>query len=327
MTEEKITGRAKGGKARMASLTPEERKANAAAAAKAKAEKKALPKATHFGQLPYGEDIQCFVLNDGRRVISGRGLTSAIGMKGRGQGVIRVAEHRLIKAFGDEKLIFAIENPIKFVGKSPKGANETSDGYEAHILQEICEALLTARDLGILKTEQDERYAKHAEVLMRGFARVGIVSLIDEATGYQKERDKDALAKILEAFVAKELQPWVSTFPAEYYERLFKLYGVPFPPEKAHFRPSFFGHITNNVIYDRLAPSLLPELKMAASKAEKKAKLHQFLTTDIGHPKLKEHLSSIVTLLRISKSKEDFLAHVDAAFPKFGSTAQLPFDE
>lgn len=327
MQAKKSSGRAAGGKARMSALTPEQRKEISLNAAKAKAALKAMPKATHYGTLPYGDDMQCFVLDDGRRVISGRGLTSAIGMKGRGAGVSRVAEHKLIKAYGDAKLIAAIEAPIKFVGKSPKGSNETSDGYEAHVLQEVCEALLTARDKKLLTTEQDHRYAQHADILMRGFARVGIIALIDEATGFQKERDKDALAKILEAFVAKELQPWVATFPAEYYERLFKLYELPFPPEKANFRPSFFGHITNNVVYDRLAPSLLPELKAAANKAEKRARLHQFLTGDIGHPKLREHLGSIVTLLRISKTPQQFYDHVDAAFPRFGTTALLPFDE
>lgn len=327
MQDEKITGRAVGGKARMDALTTEQRKEIAINAARSKAALKALPKATHYGSLPYGEDMQCFVLDDGRRVISGRGLTSAIGMKGRGAGVLRVAEHKLIKAYGDAKLITAIENPIKFIGKSPKGSNETSDGYEAHVLQEVCEALLTARDNELLVTEQDFRYAQHADILMRGFARVGIIALIDEATGFQKERDKDALAKILEAFVAKELQPWVATFPAEYYERLFKLYGLPFPPERANFRPGFFGHITNNVVYDRLAPALLPELKAAANKAEKRARLHQFLTSDIGHPKLREHLSSIVTLLRVSKTPQQFFDYVDAAFPRFGTTAELPFNE
>lgn len=325
MQDEKPTGRAVGGKARMANLSPEERKKIATKAAKAKAELAKLPRATHFGSLPFGDNLQCFVLNDGRRVISGRGMTEAIGMKGRGPGVVRIADHKLIRAYGDPKLIDAISNPIKFVGKNPKGNSETSDGFEAEVLGQVCEAILTARDNGLLVTEQDYRYAQHADALMRGFARVGLVALIDEATGYQNDRNRDELAKILEAFVTRELRPWVPTFPPEFYERLYKLYNLPWPPEKANARPSFFGHITNNVIYDRLAPSLLPELKAAASKAEKRARLHQFLTEDIGHPALRAHLHSIITLLRIAKSPEHFFSMVDEAFPKFGTTGQLDF--
>lgn len=321
------SGRAVGGRARMAKLTPEQRQLNARAAALARADLNKLPKATHFGQLALGTvELQCFVLDDGRRVISGRGLTSAIGMKGRGAGVARVAEHKLIRSYGKGELVDAIENPIKFVGKSPKGENEPSDGYEAHVLQEVCEAILTARDNDQLKTEQDERYAVQADILMRGFARVGIVALIDEATGYQRDREKQALAKILEAFVAKELQPWLKTFPDDYYRELFRVYNLPYPPEgNPQWRPGFIGHVTNNVVYDRLAPGLLPELKKAASKQERKTRLHQHLTQDIGHPKLQSHMGSIVTLLKLSKTPDEFYALVDRLHPRFGTTGQLDF--
>jgi hypothetical protein len=327
--DSKPKGRAAGGAARMAKMTPAERTRQAKAAAQARAEIAKLPKATHFGQLALGStDLQCFVLGDGRRVISGRGLTAAIGMKGRGAGVARVAEHKLIKAYGNAALIEAIANPIKFVGKSPKGLSEPSDGYEASVLQEICEALLTARDKGLLKTEQDQRYALQADILMRGFARVGLVALIDEATGYQADRDKQALAKILEAFVAKELQPWLKSFPDDYYKELFRVYKLPYPPAgNPQWRPGFIGHVTNNVVYDRLAPGLLPELKRMASKQERKTKLHQHLTQDIGHPKLQSHMGSIVTLLKLSKTPEQFYAFVDQLHPRFGTTPQLDFGE
>jgi hypothetical protein len=37
--------------------------------------------------------------------------------------------------------------------------------------------------------------ADQCEALVRGFARVGIIALVDKATGYQKDRARDALAK------------------------------------------------------------------------------------------------------------------------------------
>jgi len=37
---------------------------------------------------------------------------------------------------------------------------------------------------------------------------VGIIALVDEATGYQRLREELALASILEKFIAKEPQPW-----------------------------------------------------------------------------------------------------------------------
>ncbi|SPX40871.1 P63C domain [Haemophilus influenzae] len=103
---------------------------------------------------------------------------------------------------------------------------------------------------------------------------MGIVALVDEVTGYQRcTSQKTHSQKIFEAFVAKELQPWVKTFPLDYYKELCRLYGVQFPPKNNNQFPQFFGHITNNAVYARLAPELLPELKKSASKQAKKSKI------------------------------------------------------
>jgi hypothetical protein len=60
--------------------------------------------------------------------------------------------------------------------------------------------------------------AERADILMRGLAHIGIIALVDEATGYQRDRARDALTRILEAFIAKELQPWLRTFRADFYQ-------------------------------------------------------------------------------------------------------------
>src|SRR5262249_44994041 len=153
-------------------LSPEERTDIAKKAALARWSNN-LPRVTHRGILKIANlEIPCFVLNDGRRVLSGRGMTTAIGMKGRGQGIARIAAHRMIKSSGNKDLILAIENPIRFSGGSPRGV--PSDGYEATVLQEICEAILVARDKGELTSEQEIRYGQFADRLIRAFAKVGI---------------------------------------------------------------------------------------------------------------------------------------------------------
>ncbi|MEB0133807.1 P63C domain-containing protein [Actimicrobium sp. CCC2.4] len=324
MTDKKPVGRAIGGAARAAKMTPDERKAASKKAVEAKREMAKLPRATHFGVLKIGSDeVACFVLDDGRRVISGRGLTTAIGMKGRGQGVSRISSHKLIKHNENNALALAIETGIKFVGKSPKGVNIPSDGFEAVVLQEVCESILSARDKGLLVTEQDHRYAQQADALIRGFARVGIIALVDEATGYQKDRQKDELAKILRDFVAKELQPYMQAFPAAYYEHLFRLRGLDYPPAKANYRPQYFGLLTNDIVYERLAPGLLVELKKLALKDEKKAHLHRRLTQEVGHPKLREHLASVVTVMKLSRDYDDFIGKLNTVHQRFGESLHL----
>lgn len=326
--ENEIKGRAKGGIARAAKLTPERRKEISVKALAAKSEIAKLPKATHFGMLKIGDkEMPCFVLDDGRRVISGRGLTSAIGMKGRGQGAARIAGHKLIKHNESNSLTLAIETSIKFVGKSPKGANVPSDGYEATVLQEVCESILTARDKGLVLTEQDKRYAVHADMLMRGFARVGIIALVDEATGYQRDRAKDALAKILESFVAKELQPYMKTFPSDYYEQLFRLRGLSYPPEVANFRPQYFGKLTNDIIYKRIAPGLLRELKRRNEGDEKKGKFFQRLTLDVGYQKLRDHLAAVVMAMKLSKDYPDFIGKLNQFYPRYGDNMMLDLED
>ena len=331
------TGRAKGGAARAEALTPEQRKAIARKGADAKKELASLPRATHGSEdnpLRIGDvQIPCYVLEDGRRVLTRQGLQVGIGMSA--SGAIKAGEHRLAlftaglaeraaakdPNFASRCSLLAtqLSTPVRF--RSPNGS-QAWIGYEATMLADLCDVILQARSGGHLTHLQDH-IAKQAELLVRGFARVGIIALVDEATGFQKDREKDALAKILEAFVAKELQPYLKTFPPDYYEQLFRVYGLPYPPAgNKSFRPAFFGHITNDVVYSRLAPDLLPELKKAASRAEKKAKLHQWLTHDIGHPKLREHLASIVSILKLSRTPEDFKANVNHVHPTLRSIAQ-----
>jgi len=59
------------------------------------------------------------------------------------------------------------------------------------------------------------KYADAADIVIRSFAKIGIIALIDEVTGYQEVRTKDALQMYLEKIIAKELAAWVKTFPDE----------------------------------------------------------------------------------------------------------------
>lgn len=315
-----------GGTARAAKLTKEQRKDIAQRAAAARWSKD-LPKATHHGMLRIADvEIPCFVLEDGRRVISGRSLTAAIGMKGRGQGVARISGHKLIKSLEMNDLTLAIDSPIKFIGRSPQGGMAPSDGYEAIILQQLCEALLVARDKGLAVTDQEKRYVVHADMLIRSFAKVGIIALVDEATGYQRDRAKDALAKILEQFIAKELQAWTRMFPVKFYEEIFRLRGWKFDPANLK-RPSVIGHWTNDFIYSRLAPGVLEELqkKNPVVDGRRKTTHTRWLTDDVGHPKLREHIEGVWRVLHGSTGWDEFKGFLNRFYPRLTKT-ELGFD-
>ncbi|OTQ31036.1 hypothetical protein B6D19_10075 [Gilliamella apicola] len=320
-----------GGFARAKALTAEQRSEIGKKGARKREENKALPIATHIGELIIGETIlDVSVLNDGRRIISQASVFKALDRPQRGIRTKGESDQDIMPAFMDAK------NLVPFISTELKGLitkvryrnknKQIQEGFEASILPLVCDLYLKARDANALLKSQIDTAFK-AEILVRSLARVGIIALVDEATGYQKDRAKNALAEILEKFVAKELQPWVKTFPTEYYEQLFRVWKQKFPPENINKRPGFMGTVTNNIIYSRLAPNLLEELKKAETKSERKAKLHQFLTDDIGHPKLREHLSSIITLLKISKDKNQFLSLVDQVHPKYNTNYEIDFDK
>jgi hypothetical protein len=330
---DKPQGRAKGGIARAEKLPAERRREIGREGAEARKALAKLPKATH-GSADHplkilDIEIPAYVLDNETRVLSQRGLQAGIGMsvggdpKGGGEarivGFIRALEK---KGLDTNNLTARLTSPIEF---QPPGGGRSAYGYDATILADICDAILAARQKGYLPA--NHRVAEKCEILVRGFARVGIVALVDEVTGFQRDRDKANLAKILEAFVAKEIQPYVKTFPSEFYEELFRLYNLPYPPAgNRSWRPQFFGKITNEVVYARLAPSLIPELKKLASKTERKAKLHQALTQEIGHPRLREHLASIVAIEKLSRTPDEFFANVNKVHIRYGQTLPL-FDD
>lgn len=332
MAGAKVVGKAKGGEARANALSQERRSEIARNAALAKRQIAKLPKATHGSSdhpLRIGDiEIPCYVLEDGTRILSQRGVMAGVGVsrgsiQGNSDRLTALMESDALREFVPAEVIAALKNPIRFVHGAGGGV---AYGYPATILAEICDAILASRRADRLPPRQS-KIAEQAEILVRGFARVGIIALVDEATGYQKDRAKDALAEILEAFVAKELQPYVRTFPVDYYEQLFRLRGLPYPPENAKYRPQYFGLLTNDIVYKRLAPGLLAELKKENAKDAKKGRLHQRLTTDTGHPKLREHLASAVTIMKLSKDYPDFIEKMNMIHPRYGDTLALDLEE
>ena len=275
-------------------------------------------------------EIPCYVLEDEIRVLSERGMFTGLGASRGGQKIDSVQVPRFMASktlspFISRDLMQVLHSRIVF--QNPHGGG-VAHGYPATILVDICEAMLAARDAGVLQKQQVP-IAERCSMLMRGFARIGIIGLVDEATGYQEIRTKNALAKILEKFIHKELQPWTKTFPFEFYEQICRLKG--WQAVNAIRRPAVIGHYTNDIVYSRLAPGVFKELKRrnpALPRGGRKNKHHQWFTPEFGHPKLKEHLAAVIALMRASPNWDSFKRHLSRAFPKLGETKPLmPDDE
>lgn len=164
---------------------------------------------------------------------------------------------------------------------------------------------------------------------MRALAHVGITALVDEATGYQEVRDRRALQEILDKFLLKEFAAWAKRFPNEFYQQIFRLRNWQWRGMKVN-RPQIVAHYTKDLVYARLTPGILKELEIRHPKDERghrKARHHQFLPEEIGHPALAQHLYGVLGLMRIAETWEEFMKMVDRAYPRRGDTLQLSLFE
>jgi P63C domain len=98
---------------------------------------------------------------------------------------------------------------------------------------------------------------------------------------------------------------------------------APFPSKK----PRYVGHWTNDVVYSRLAPGIKEELASLTPKTQRgnrRNKFHQWLTDDIGHPKLQEHLASVIALMKASDDWQQFHKMLDRSLPSYEEIASRP---
>jgi hypothetical protein len=288
----------------------------------AKEGKVPLPKATHEGLLDVGDIvIPCAVLENGQRVLTQSGLMKALGRARQAKGREYYDADVNMPAFLTAKNLKPFISPELGVTSSQiefrTVRGMSAFGYPAELLPKVCGVFLDADDAGAL-TKGQKHIAVQARVLIRGLAHVGIIALVDEATGYQDERSRDALAKILEAFIAKELRPWVRTFPTDFYKEMFRLRQIPYRSDVK--RPQYIGVLTNDLVYARLAPGVLEELRRVTPRDDKgrlRHHLHRKLTDDVGHPKLQQHLSAVTALMKASDNWKQLKLMVDRALPKY----------
>jgi hypothetical protein len=336
---EDISGKAKGGFARAENLSSEQRIEIARKGAMARWNTDEIPRAEYTGELKIGNMVfPCSVLSDGTRILTQTDFMKGMGMYYSGW----VAKNRTVEEESAEVPHFlSFKNLKPFVDihlgnlqsiilKYRTATGGTAHGIKAEIIPKICEIWLDAEEAGSLGVRQRQIAAK-AKLLMRSLAHVGIIALVDEATGYQGVRPKDALQMYLEKIIRKELAAWAKKFPDEFYENIYKLKNWPWPGMKKN-RYSVVAHYTRNLVYERLAAGLLKELEAKSPKNDsgnRPNKLHQWLTEDIGDPLLAQHLHSIIMFQRLAITSgfgwNRFLKMVDQVMPKRGTSLPLPF--
>jgi len=291
-------------------------------------------KSNYSGDLQLGEfKISCAVLEDGSRVLVSRSLATAFGIKGsgsywqkkrnkKGELLPEYLSATYLKPFISQELHEKLSRPIPYINKS----GVLTEGVSAEILADICDIYIKANERGAMP--ENQHIAENAYKLLVAFSKVGIIALIDEATGYQYDREKDELQKILKAYISEELLPWQKRFPDLYYRELFRLNGWEFTLHGIKKRPGVIGRWTNTLIYERLPKGVLEELKKKTPKSQSgkySARFHQSLTIDIGEPNLTAQLNKIITVFQLSDSMEEVWSQFTKLKNREEGQFELPF--
>lgn len=341
MTEElgEPSAQAKGGIARKDKLTAERRREIGKAGAEARWGGNMLQAEFEGDVKIAGRTIPAAVLPNGKRLLNqgqflqaiGRARTPKAGTGGLTatvDGLPFFLQAEALKPFIDNDLREST-TPILFRNKQGRRAV----GYDATLLPKVCEVYLRFRDAcladGRAVPKQYAHIVTACDIVMRGLAEVGVIALVDEATGYQYVRDREALQEHLEKFLRKELAVWVKTFPDEFYQEIYRLRGWPWRGMQVN-RISACSGYTRDLVYDRLAKDLVQKLEeknpMDAA-GNRKAKHWQWLSDDLGNPALKAHLHTLINFMRAYDDWDEFYLRLNRALPRKGHTYSLPLNE
>ncbi|MDM1514738.1 P63C domain-containing protein, partial [Myroides odoratimimus] len=195
------------------------------------------------------------------------GIQKALGYTGTaGNWLPSFVNSKQISPFISSGILDALSQRVEFNRIGAGGSASITYGYDATVLIDLCDAMLSAKNSGTLSDKYLE-YAFRAEIIIRAVAKVGIIALVDEATGYQYDREKDALQVIFKAYINEELLKWQKMFPDMFYYEIFRLHKWDFTVNGINKRPGVIGKWTNELIYNQLPIGILDELKRKTPKS------------------------------------------------------------
>ena len=111
--------------------------------------------------------IPCYVLEDGTRVFSGRGIQNAIGANPNYSGtwLSKFINSKPISTNLPPGIYDKLSHPIKFKRPTASGSQSDTYGYEVTLLIDLCYAIIDAYDSRVYQVS--EEYYKAARIITR----------------------------------------------------------------------------------------------------------------------------------------------------------------
>lgn len=327
MKEDKVTkaakelsklGASKGGIARAKSLTPEERSEIARKAVQARwkgpsakgADNKDIsrhkpPKAWGKGPVKFFDiDLDCYILHDGTALLNKGKMMKAIGRAWKGAS--RTDRPNFIGAVNLQQFIRP-ELEEKLKGIEFYDGSKIISGYHADILPLVCNVYLEAREAGVL-TESQKPIAQKCEILIRSFARVGIVALIYEQLGFERYKHPDAIRILVESYLSEEIRKWSKEFPDELFFQMDRIFGK--ARTTSRNRPKYYANFLRKYIYDPIEKGLvlgeLDKRNPTDEKGNRAVRHHQILNDEKGLRALRAQIWQVIGILKISANKRRY---------------------
>ena len=249
------------------------------------------PIARWQGVLPVGdEELPCYVLDDGRRVISRTGATTLLTERKGGGNLEQYIRIQALQPYLSPEIS---EHMIEFI--IPEIVNKTVRGLSADDFLDICKAYVRARDEGVLKTGSQVSIAIQASMFLSACSKVGLIALIDEATGYQYAREEDALKVKLKLYLEEEMREWEKTFPDELwmeFGRLTRWQG------SIQSRPKYWGKLVLELIYEYLDPDVIDWLRENKPPVRYGGHWHRYYSENYGLKKLVQHIWMVIGIAK-----------------------------
>lgn len=259
-----------------------------------------MPKALYAGKLFDGL-VDCYVLDDGRRVISQRGMVRSLS-GGPGRGNVSRYIERLPSQFNGLTVVpeihFAIPTGGRAIGREHAWAVDVWQAYvDAHFAGELHPA--------------QEDLAKRSAVILRSLGKVGLAALIDEATGYQEVRASDELRGMFARYLRDEPMTWTRMWDDEVVGKLCSLYQV---ERRGRQFPTFLGNVIGKLYQVILPADVYSEMKLRnGSGNERQGKHHQFFRDSLWRF-VNNDMPTIAYFARVSRSRDEFWNHIHARY-------------
>jgi hypothetical protein len=245
---------------------------------------------------------QCYVLDNGQRVLTLNGAVRVLTGTARERG-----------DFG--KYIDAI--PSDFQPKSVRAnfvefalpTGGTAKGIAAEALMDICHAYDDALVAGKLRKNQ-RHLAMNARKVIRANSKIGLIALIDEATGYQLERAKDDLRRIYGRLLRESPDKYRVRYTQDFVNAMSVLYRKPLNPSRF---PNWLSPLIWKFYKTVLGDSVLRELHARCPEPRHGNNKHQWLQDEIQ--RLTERDIDVMTILaQESRNKEEFWNRMDRRY-------------